>query len=506
MAKRGSAESRILEVLQEKPNGQLTRYRIAKDAGCTTSWGYDVFNKLEKMNLVKTQSTFVKNKKMLNKLLQELRTSKSTVLEPPRGMRDLEFDELAKINFIREKFQETSQLFGFKQMDPSPIERLSTLEAKGGPSIKDEIYYFKDKKKRNPIKIALRFDFTVGLTRYIVSQKSLRLPAKFSAFGGVWRYDEPQKGRYRFFNQWNVEIYGKPNIETNAEVVEFTSRLFDNLKLQNIIIDINYRQLVESYINKIFDSKNEKIVGDIFRAVDKIQKKSKEEILAEYKEKGYPQDKLEKILEFSKIKGTPEEIESKFDVSGLESWDELKQLWDSLKNRGINNIRINFGIVRGLDYYSGMVFEVFDTTSDLGALAGGGNYDALTKAFGREDISATGVAGGVERIIMRMEEQGVLEIPLVPRVSVVYATEEMLKPAMNLVSKLRQNFIPVDVDLLGRNLKKQMSLASNSKFTILVAPKEYAEKNIVLRNMSDGSEKQIPLDSILSEPRTYLNL
>jgi len=105
-----------------------------------------------------------------------------------------------------------------------------------------------------------------------------------------------------------------------------------------------------------------------------------------------------------------------------------------------------------------------------------------------------------------MEEQGVLEIPSVPRISVVYATEEMLKPAMNLVSKLRQNFIPVDVDLLGRNLKKQMTMASNSKFTILVAPKEYAEKNIVLRNMSDGSEKQIPLDSILSEPRTYLNL
>jgi len=506
MAKSGSVEARVLEVLQKEPNGQSTRYRIAKDAGCTTSWGYDVFNKLEKMNLVETKSTFVKDIKMLKKRLQELRTSIPSVLEPPRGMRDFESDDLEKINFIREKFQETAQLFGFKQMDPSPIERLSTLEAKGGPAIKNEIYYFNDKKKPNPIKIALRFDFTVGLTRYIVSQKSLRLPAKFSAFGGVWRYDEPQKGRYRFFNQWNIEIYGKPSIETNAEIIEFTSRLFDNLKLRNITIDINDRNLVQSYIEKIFDSNDEKLVGDIFRAVDKIQKKSKEEILAEYSEKGYSQDNLEKILEFSKIKGTPEEIESKFEVSDLESWDELKQLWDSLKNRGINNIRINFGIVRGLDYYSGMVFEVFDTTSDIGALAGGGTYDALTKAFGREDIGATGVAGGVERIMMRMEEQGVLEIPSTPRISVVYATDEMLKPAMNLTSRLRRNLIPVDVDILGRNLKKQMAMASNSKFTILVAPKEYAAKKVVLRNMSDGSEKQIPLDSILSEPRTYLNL
>ena len=506
MAKKGIAKIRMLEVLKEKPNGQLTRYRVAKDAGCTTSWAYEFFSKLEKMNLVEIRSTLVKNTKMLNKLLQELQTSKSTVLEPPRGMRDLESDELEKINFIREKFQETAQLFGFKQMDPSPIERLSTLEAKGGPSIKNEIYYFNDKKKRNPIKIALRFDFTVGLTRYIVSQKSLRLPAKFSAFGGVWRYDEPQRGRYRYFNQWNIEIYGKPSIETNAEVIEFTSRLFDNLKLQNITIDTNDRNLVQSYINKIFDSNDEKLVGDILRAVDKIQKKSKEEILAEYSEKGYPQDKLEKIIDFSKIKGTPEEIESKFDISSLESWGELKKLWNSLKNRGVNNIRINFGVVRGLDYYSGMVFEVFDTTSDIGALAGGGTYDALTKAFGREDIGATGVAGGVERIIMRMEEQGVLKIIQTPRISVVYVTEEMLKPAMSIVSKLRQNLLPVDVDLLGRNLKKQMAMASNSKFTILVGPKEYAVKNVVLRNMSDGSEKQIPLDSILSEPRTYLNL
>ena len=161
-------------------------------------------------------------------------------------------------------------------MDPSPIELLSVLETKSGPAIKDEIYYFKDKGDRE---VALRYDLTVGLTRYAAAQKSMKLPSKISSFGGVFRYDEPQKGRYRYFHQWDIEIYGKPILESEAEIIEFTSRLFDSLLLKNITIDINHRNLVESYINKIFDSKDSKLVADILRAVDKISKKSKDEII-----------------------------------------------------------------------------------------------------------------------------------------------------------------------------------------------------------------------------------
>jgi len=159
-------------------------------------------------------------------------------------MRDIEYDETSKIEYIRQKFIETSNLFGFQFMEPSPIELLSVIETKSGPSIKNEIYYFKDKGDRE---VALRFDFTIGLTRYAVSQKSMKLPAKLSAFGGVWRYDEPQKGRYRFFHQWDVEIYGQPNLESDAEIIEFTSKFLSNLQLRNIIIGICDRELVESY-------------------------------------------------------------------------------------------------------------------------------------------------------------------------------------------------------------------------------------------------------------------
>lgn len=423
-------------------------------------------------------------------------------MELPRGMKDFEEKENSNIEHIRNHFKKLSDLYGFSFMDPSPIELLSVLETKSGPAIRDEIYYFKDKGDRE---VALRFDFTVGLTRYASSQKSMRLPAKISAFGGVFRYDEPQKGRYRYFHQWDIEIYGKPELESESEIIEFTSRLFDSLLLKNITIDINHRNLVESFINQTFDSKDAHLVGDMLRAIDKIQKKSKQEILDEFKDR-YDINKLEKILEFSQIKGTISEVESKFDTSKLQSWDELKQLLDSLENRGIVNTRINFGIVRGLDYYSGIVFEVFDKNSTLGALAGGGRYDSLTKAFGREDIGATGVAGGVERIILTMQEQGIIPETKQIRISVLYINEEMQKVAMSITSLLRLNNIPTNVDLSGKNLKKQIEQASESKYCIIVAPKELEQSKVVLRNMQDGTESQIDIEQLTDDPRSILNL
>ena len=423
-------------------------------------------------------------------------------MELPRGMKDFESAEYSNIEHIRSHFKQLSNLYGFSFMDPSPIESLTTLETKSGPSIRDEIYYFTDKGDRE---IALRFDFTMGLTRFAASQKSMRLPAKISSFGGVFRYDEPQKGRYRYFHQWDIEVYGKPGIESEAEIIEFTSRLFDSLLLKDITIDINHRNLVESYINKVFESTEPELVADILRAVDKIQKKTRQEILDEFKEK-YDTQKLEKILDFSQIKGEIKEVEQKFDTSQLESWDYLKELFDSLENRGVSNVRINFGIVRGLDYYSGTVFEVFDKNSTLGALAGGGRYDALTKAFGRDDIGATGVAGGVERIILTMKEQNIISDSVAPRVSVLYIDDQTQNVAMSIASLLRLANIPTDVDLSGKALKKQMDGAKDSRFCVIVGPKELEEGKVVVRDMKSGDESQVEIEKITDDPVSVLNL
>jgi len=418
-------------------------------------------------------------------------------------MKDFEGAENANIEHIRYHFKQLSNLYGFSFMDPSPIELLSTLETKSGPGIRDEIYYFKDKGNRE---VALRFDFTMGLTRYATSQKSMKLPAKLSSFGGVFRYDEPQKGRYRYFHQWDIEVYGKPSVESEAEIIELTSRLFDSLLLKGITIDINHRNLVESYINTIFNSKDPELVSDILRAVDKVAKKSKDEILKEFQAKGYETEKIEKILEFSQIKGTISEIEKIFDTTQLKSWDDLKQLFDSLENRGVSNVRINFGIVRGLDYYSGTVFEVFDKNSTLGALAGGGRYDTLTKAFGRDDIGATGVAGGVERIILIMQEQKIIPAVSQKRVAVLYINDEMQKVAHSIASLLRLDNIPTDIDLAGRSLKKQMDIANNAQLSIIVGPDELEEGNVVLKDMINGAEGTIPLEKLTEDPKSILNL
>jgi histidyl-tRNA synthetase len=417
-------------------------------------------------------------------------------------MRDIEPKESSEIEFVRQKFIETSNLFGFQFMESSPIELLSVIETKSGPSIKNEIYYFTDKGDRE---VALRFDFTIGLTRYATSQKSMRLPAKISTFGGVWRYDEPQKGRYRFFHQWDIEIYGEPNIESDAEIIDFTSKFLKKLGLENIVIDICDRELIELYVKDVFKSDSPEVIGDILRAVDKIQKKRRQDIINEYQEKGYSVPALEQILKFSEIKGLPEEIEKKVDVSQLKNWDRIIQLFDTLKNRGVDNVRINFGIVRGLDYYSGIVFEVFEH-NDVGALVGGGRYDTLTKAFGRNDLGATGAAGGVERIVLLLEKQKISTQTKNDRVSVVFINDDMKKIAINLASQLRLKGIPTDVDLMGKSLKKQMEIASNSKYVIIVAPKEYADNSVIIRNMRDGSEKQVKMDSMLNDLKSNLPL
>ena len=423
-------------------------------------------------------------------------------MELPRGMRDIEPKESSEIEYVRQKFIETSNLFGFQFMESSPIELLSVIETKSGPSIKNEIYYFTDKGNRE---VALRFDFTIGLTRYAASQKSMRLPAKISTFGGVWRYDEPQKGRYRFFHQWDIEIYGEPNIESDAEIIDFTSKFLAKLGLENIVIDICDRELIESYVRTVFNSDSPDVIGDILRAVDKIQKKRRQDIIDEYKEKGYSVPALEQILKFSEIKGLPEKIEKEVDVSQLKNWDQILQLFGTLKNRGVDNVRINFGIVRGLDYYSGIVFEVFEN-NDVGALVGGGRYDTLTKAFGRNDLGATGAAGGVERIVLLLEKQKVNTQSQEDRTSVVFINDDMKKIAINLASQLRLKGIPTDVDLLGKSLKKQMEIASNSKYVIIVAPKEYADNSVIIRNMRDGSEKQVKIDVMLNDLKSSLPL
>ena len=420
-------------------------------------------------------------------------------MELPRGMKDFENEEFSKVQFIKENFLEVSEIFGFKLMEPSAIEFLKTLGIKSGEQAKDHVFWWENKDRKLG-DIGLRFDFTIGISRYVAGQRSIKLPAKISSVGGVWRYDEPQKARFRYFNQWDIEIFGKLNSEHDAEVIEFTSKFFKKINLKNVEIDISHRKLAESYIHKIFETEDAKTTADILRAVDKIAKKSKQEILSEYKEKGYSSEKLEKIIQFSETTGTPESIEAEWGTNTLDGWNEIKVVFESLRYRNVKNIRINFGIVRGLDYYSGIVFEVFDTTyREIGALAGGGRYDTLPALFGRDDLGATGVAGGIDRIRLALENQKSEFGTSRQRISVLYVNGEMRNTAITLASELRDEGYCIDIDLNDKPLKKQMEQSIDSKFTIIVAPREIDSGMYILRNMTERSEKQFSKDDLFAE-------
>jgi histidyl-tRNA synthetase len=408
-------------------------------------------------------------------------------LELPRGMRDIEPDELHNINYIKEKFNETAQLFNFKLMEPSPLETLTTLEAKAGASISNEIYSFADKGQRN---IALRFDLTIGLTRFVATRRDLKMPVKVASFSDVWRYDEPQAGRYRYFHQWDIEIYSSPSKESDVEVIEFVSLFLKKLGL-NVMVEVNDRQLIEEYIRQRLGVTEGQIIADMLRAVDKVAKKSVSELYEEYKDK-ISLSTLQQLIDLSGVKGTVNEVYSKADLKGLENWSRVAALMDSLKSRRVGNVRVNLGVVRGLDYYSGVVFEAFDPFIQLGALVGGGRYDRLTHAFGRQDIGAIGAAGGVERIMIALKNKGILKSMPKQMVYVAYTSSIIRDSAIDIVSSLRNSGISTDYSLNERALRKQLDDAASKDavLTVIVAPEEIEKGQVTVRSMSDGTESK----------------
>ena len=406
-------------------------------------------------------------------------------VELPRGMRDLSYEDTPYLEYIRTKFYETISYYNFKIIEPSPLELLATLEAKSGESIINEIYNFKDKGGRD---IALRYDLTIGITRFAVAKRDLRIPIKLANFGGVFRYDEPQAGRYRYFHQWDIEIYDNFNSQSEAEVIEFVSHFFSNIDLETII-EISDRRIIEEYIKTKFDLDNEKLIGDIFRAIDKVSKKGLKQVSIEYKDI-LDARILEDLLQVCSFKGNISELVSHEKLKNLDSIRYLQDLFSSLELRNINNKRVNLGIVRGLDYYSGIVFEVFDQISNIGSLVGGGRYDKLPKIFGRPDLGAAGAAGGVERIILALQYHNKLPQNDRKIIYIANSNEAVRNQSLLILSNLRKKGFIVEYDMLNRPLKKQRYDASSKKvvLTIIIAPDEISKNKVIIRNMIDGKE------------------
>lgn len=416
----------------------------------------------------------------------------------PRGIRDIDPEEYIYHERVISSFVETANLFGFNLMQPASIENIETLIAKTGPDIEKEIYSFNDKAGR---RLGLRFDLTVGITRYVCSRRDIPIPQKIACYGYVWRYDEPQHGRYRSFSQWDIEIFDKNNVESDAEVIEFCYRFFKKIGL-NTRIEIGDRKITEQLIKKVAGIKDEKLT-EAMRLLDKVRKKTKDELIVEYVEKGFSKENVENLIKLKEIekeskKAIQYALDHDIDVS------EISKLVDALNSRGVENYSLNFSIVRGLDYYTGIVFEVFDAKKEeLGSLCGGGRYDSLPKTFGRPDISATGAAGGIERIALSMERK---KDRYKRSVLVAYTSEEFYGKAISVMKELRDNGIPSET-VPSSSLKKQFEFASSAgiRFILIIGKKEIEENTFTLRDMMLGKELKISSQNLIDAISSQLS-
>ena len=433
-------------------------------------------------------------------------TSLSQQFSTPRGMRDIEPQETAKRVWVEAKVAEVLQRYGFKMMEPTPIEHLETLEAKSGPQIREEIYWFVDKAGRN---LGLRFDLTVGMARMVANRLDLPEPIKLCAIADSWRYDEPQFARYRHFRQWDAEIFGTADPLADAETICVGMDALESVGLREYEIRISHRKLVEAFLRKIGLEDRTQIDRALI-AIDKLSKLPETQVIEEFRKSGLSQEQIEATRELCSLKGSPErvlpELERLFreDASIEISRSELIRLADALKSfNRMDRCIYDLSVVRGIGYYDGIVFEAYDKGGeDIGSIFGGGRYDRLCAIYGKRDMPATGVAGGIERLMISLERSSLYpKLPETPEVFVASATADVLSKAWETVAMLRQAGVSADFDLKERSLEKQLEYADSMRipYVVVIGRRELERGLVKLRDMQGRKEKEVRIEDIMKE-------
>lgn len=410
-------------------------------------------------------------------------------------MKDIEPEEMNRRLWVYDKIREIVRRYGFQIVEPTTIENLKTLEAKSGPGIRKEIYWFKDKSGRS---LGLRFDLTVGLARMIANRYDLPEPIKFATIGGNWRYDEPQFGRYRYFTQWDIEIFGSESPVADAEVICVGADILTNVGLRDFVIRISNRRLTESYLKQV-GVRSQTQMEQSLRIIDKIRKESLEELRKEFKTIKVKDRTVDEILAFISLNGPPAEILSKLNNFNFreeiakKGLNELRVLAEGLESFGkLPCCVFDLSIVRGIGYYDGIVFEAFDKgEEDVGSIFGGGRYDKLCRIYGKRDLAATGVAGGVERLMISLERANLFpKMRLGAKVFLATVQTETRAEAIKLAQMLRENGVSVEIDLKGRNLSKQLEYANSSQipYVIVLGSKEIQSQSVRIKSMATRTE------------------
>ena len=410
------------------------------------------------------------------------------MIQRPRGTRDFGPAEMAKRRKVEQAMRDVCHRFGFGEVVTPTFEHSELFTLRSGQSIIDEMYVFKDKGDRE---MALRPEITASVIRYYVTDMSTApKPLKLYYVGNCFRYENPQSGRYREFFQLGAELVGAETPETDAEVIALAVNCIRNAGLENFVVRVGHIGILKSLVRE--QIKDEKTAAEVLRMIDKEDWDALGDV---FDAKVLPRQLFDKITSIADIKGGVEELNNLEDSDAVR---HLKEVFDVLKLYGIDDAQVDLGIVRGLDYYSGMVFEI--DAPRLGAekqILGGGSY-TLSELFGGEPVFSTGFAIGIDRVVLASEAEGGIQVGPALDAYVIPAKDDMRKYAFGIVARLRSQGLRADVDLMRRTMSKNLKYASSvgARFAVIVGKEEMAKRSVMLRDMTSGKQELVLADEV----------
>ena len=443
----------------------------------------------------------------------------------PKGTRDFGPEEMAKRNYIFNTIKDVYALYGFQQIETPAMETLQTLMGKYGEEGDKLLFKIlnsgdylnkvtdEELSERNPLHLAsklcekgLRYDLTVPFARYVVMHREeLQLPFKRYQIQPVWRADRPQKGRYREFYQCDADVVGSDSLLNEVELMQIVDTVFTKFGVR-VQIKINNRKILTGIAEVIGEA--DKIV-DITVAIDKLDKIGLDNVNAELKADGISDEAIEKLQPIISLEGTNEDklntiakVLEGSDV-GLKGVEETRFILDALKVTGLNNeIQLDLTLARGLNYYTGAIFEVKALDTPMGSITGGGRYDNLTGIFGMPGLSGVGISFGADRIYDVLNALDLYPKEAVNATQVLFINfgEKEAAYCLPFVAKARKAGIRTEIFPDKAKMKKQMSYANakNIPYVVLAGENEINEGKLMLKDMQTGEQTLITIDELIA--------
>ena len=443
----------------------------------------------------------------------------------PKGTRDFSPVEMAKRNYIFNTIREVFHLFGYQQIETPSMENLSTLMGKYGDEgdkllfkIQNSGDYFsgltdEELLSRNAAKLAskfcekgLRYDLTVPFARYVVMHRDeISFPFKRYQIQPVWRADRPQKGRYREFYQCDADVVGSNSLLNEVELVQMIDRVYGKFGIR-VSIKINNRKILTGIAEIIGEA--DKIV-DITVAIDKLDKIGLDNVNAELASKGNPQEAIEKLQPIIMLSGSNEEkletLKSVLSTSetGLKGVEESEFILKTVATLGVKSeVELDLTLARGLNYYTGAIFEVKALDVQIGSISGGGRYDNLTGVFGMSGMSGVGISFGADRIYDVLNQLDLYPKEAVNATQLLFVNfgEKEAAYCLPVLSAARDAGIRAEIYPDSAKMKKQMSYANdkNIPFVAIVGENEMNEGKLTLKNMTTGEQSLLTPDELLA--------